>query len=308
MPYDARATLFHSNLLRRRFLLPLIPSKAPRGAISVNTPLPASGPRRVLLVDDDAISLELVALLLGHDGHEVIRASNGEAALELLLKLLKNTAGGALPDVILVDMQMPGVSGREVARKVQVMDGRKPLLLAMSATQVGEEELHGFDGFLLKPMALDDLRRALALGKRSRGLEAGRDRAKRRAALSQEAAATDLINPMDSLDPIDKAVLRKLESAMPPAALQELYEVCVADTRSRAGKLKNQVIAGDMTEVPRGGHQIKGAASMVGFTRVARLAASLELGSCKEEDTLHLLDDLLSSCDELERILLAGKP
>ena len=51
--------------------------------------LPASGPRRVLLVDDDAISMELVALLLGHDGHEVMRASDGEAALNLL----KNAEG-----------------------------------------------------------------------------------------------------------------------------------------------------------------------------------------------------------------------
>ena len=67
------------------------------------------------------------------------------------------------------------------------------------------------------------------------------------------------------------------------------------------------MLAGDLTGVPRGGHQIKGAASMVGFARVARLALSLELGSCKEEDTLRLLDDLLSSCDDLERILLAGK-
>ena len=264
---------------------------------------PASGPRRVLLVDDDAISMELLALLLSHDGHEVMRASDGQAALDLLLNLRKDdlpkdAERAASPDVLLVDMQMPGVSGREVARQVQAMHGPKPLLLAMSATQIGEEDIHGFDGFLLKPLALDDLRRALKHNTRSRWLPPGKDRAKQRVTAAGETEA---------VDPIDQEVLRKLQGAMPPAALQELHEVCIADTRSRAATLKNQVLAGDLTGVSRGGHQIKGAASMVGFARVARLAASLELGSCKEEDTLHLLDDLLSSCDELERILLGGK-
>jgi CheY-like chemotaxis protein len=275
--------------------LPLIRSKA-SGA-------PTSGRRRVLLVDDDAISMELLALLLGHDGHEVIRANDGQAALDLLLNLRrddlrKDAEGAASPDVLLVDMQMPGVSGREVARQVRAMHGPKPLLLAMSATQVGEEDIHTFDGFLLKPPALDDLRRALKHNTRSRGLAPGKDRPKRRATAAEETGA---------VDPIDKKVLRKLQGAMPAAALQELYEVCITDTRSRAATLKRQVLAGDLTGVPRGGHQIKGAACMVGFARVARLAESLELGSCKEEDTLRLLDDLLSSCDELERILLGGK-
>jgi CheY-like chemotaxis protein len=273
-------------------LLPLIRSKA-SGA-------PTSERRRVLLVDDDAISMELLALLLGHDGQEFIRANDGQAALDLLLNLRrddlrKDAEGAASPDVLLVDIQMPGVSGREVAKQVQAMRGPKPLLLAMSATEVQGQELLGFDGFLLKPLALDDLRRALKLDKRSNGLAAARGGAQRPTAPSQQAEA------------LDEGVLRKLQNAMPPGALQELYEVCLADTRSRASTLKSQVLAGDLTGVPRGGHQIKGAASMVGFARVARLALSLELGSCKEEDTLRLLDDLLSSCDDLERILLAGK-
>ena len=84
----------------------------------------------------------------------------------------------ASPDVLLVDLQMPGVSGREVAKQVRAMHGPKPLLLAMSATEVQGEELLGFDGFLLKPLALDDLRRALKLDKRSNGLAAGRGRAR----------------------------------------------------------------------------------------------------------------------------------
>ena len=111
---------------------------------------------KVLLVDDDAISLELMALLLAHEGHQVLRANDAGAALDLLAN---NTA--ARPDVVLVDLQMPGVSGGQLAEKVRALGNPEPLLLAMSATNVQPNQLLAFDNFLLKPLALADLRRAL---------------------------------------------------------------------------------------------------------------------------------------------------
>jgi CheY-like chemotaxis protein len=269
----------------------------------MTTSSPASQKRRVLLVDDDAISMEVLALLLDHDGHEVLRANDGETALDLLHALhredLPRDAGSAAsPDVLLVDLQMPGVSGYEVAKRVRAMGGRKPLLLAMSATKIESAKLDGFDGFLLKPLALGDLRRALETKKPGREPGTGGDRARRPMAA---------VNHTVTIDQIDLGVLRKLESAMPASALRELYEACIADTRARAMALRSQVLAGDLSGVSRCGHQIKGAASMVGAAHIAKLALSLELGSCKEEDILQLLDNLLSSCSELERILLAGK-
>ena len=69
---------------------------------------------KVLLVDDDAVSLELMALLLAHEGHQVVRANNAGTALELL-----SSDQSARPDVLLVDLQMPGVSGGQLAEKVR---------------------------------------------------------------------------------------------------------------------------------------------------------------------------------------------
>ena len=197
-------------------------------------------------------------------------------------------------------MQMPGVSGREVARQVQAMHGPQPLLLAMSATQVGEEELHGFDGFLLKPLALDDLRRALTLNKR-KPRAGGRQRSRRGVQPPQgDTGGQTSIPSIKGCSASSRAQCRRRRSRSSMKYASRIRGAARPSSR-------DQVLAGDLTGVPRGGHQIKGAASMVGFARVARLALSLELGSCKEEDTLRLLDDLLSSCDELERILLAGK-
>jgi HPt (histidine-containing phosphotransfer) domain-containing protein len=70
--------------------------------------------------------------------------------------------------------------------------------------------------------------------------------------------------------------------------------------------LQNQVQAGD-DRVRQSAHRIKGAASMIGATHLARLAAGLEMGGSKEAATPGVLDDLLSACSELERMLLAGK-
>ncbi len=120
-------------------------SKTPRSS--------AAEQHRVLLVDDDAISLEILALMLGFDGHEVLQAIDGESALDLLAA--RDSA--ASPDVLLVDLQMPGISGHELARRVRAMGGPKPLLLGMSATTLDDRQLQGFDGFLLKPLELEEL-------------------------------------------------------------------------------------------------------------------------------------------------------
>src|ERR1700733_12248044 len=118
---------------------------------------------RVLLVDDDAVSLELMALLLAHEGHQVLRANDAGAALDLL-----SSDQVGRPDVLLVDLQMPGVSGGQLAEKVRALGSPGPLLFAMSASEAQRQQLLAFDGFLLKPLAVADFRRALKPKKRGR--------------------------------------------------------------------------------------------------------------------------------------------
>ena len=101
---------------------------------------------RVLLVDDDNIALELVSLLLAGDGTEVLRASGGEEALRALQSL------SPLPDVVLVDHQMPGVSGVDVGRHVKSLPQPRPRVIAMSASPLPADELSIFDEFVPKPV------------------------------------------------------------------------------------------------------------------------------------------------------------
>jgi HPt (histidine-containing phosphotransfer) domain-containing protein len=94
---------------------------------------------------------------------------------------------------------------------------------------------------------------------------------------------------------------------MPMESLHEVVAACIADTRASVETLKNQVRERDRAGVRQSAHRIKGAALMIGATHIARLATGLEMGGYKEADTPGVLDDLLSACSELERMLLAGK-
>ncbi len=242
---------------------------------------------KVLLVDDDAVSLELMALLLAHEGHQVLRANDAGAALEFL------TADQAVrPDVLLVDLQMPGVSGGQLAEKIRAMGGNGPRLLAMSATAVRRPQLVAFDGFLLKPLAPGDLIRALKRKKRGR-VPGVRVPHPGRSATASPAPA------------VDQDVIDKLLRMMPIQALRQVVAACIADTRTCVAGLESQIREGNSTEVRTSAHRIKGAASMIGATRLAGLAAELEMGGYKEAATPALLVDLLSACSELERMLLA---
>jgi CheY-like chemotaxis protein/HPt (histidine-containing phosphotransfer) domain-containing protein len=246
---------------------------------------------KVLLVDDDAVSLELMALLLAHEGHQVVRANDAGTALELL-----SSDQSARPDVLLVDLQMPGVSGGQLAEKVRAMGSPGPLLLAMSASEVQRQQLLAFDGFLLKPLAVDELRRALTPQKRGRKpgvrvVHPGRTEPRPPAGLA-----------------LDMTVIKKLLAMMPKEALLELLSACIADTRSCIRDLQNYVQQGGGNDdgVRPLAHRIKGAASMVGAVRLAQLAANLEVGGSKEAATPGVFADLLNACSELERMLLAG--
>jgi CheY-like chemotaxis protein/HPt (histidine-containing phosphotransfer) domain-containing protein len=236
--------------------------------------------------------MEVLSAMLNHDGYTVACAPDGEAALGLL------AAPGAepSPDVLLVDMHMPGISGRELAQRIRALKGIQPRVLAMSATAVPACDLHGFDGFLLKPLAMDDLRKAIE--EHPPSTKTGRG--------ARRTASKGRSRPSEA-DSVDHAVVSKLAAAMPESAMRELYDACIADTRQRILRLKELALAGNLAEISPGAHQIKGAAAMVGAVHIARLAATLESGSCKEGDTLRLLDELLGACDHLERMLLAGK-
>jgi signal transduction histidine kinase/ActR/RegA family two-component response regulator len=113
-----------------------------------------SGPAlRILVCEDDPINRKAIRMLLAHSGHEVVLTANGESALEKL--------AAASFDLLLTDVEMPGIDGIELIRRVRKLEEREGaahLPIVATTAHVGEEHRHvlleaGADGHLPKPFA-----------------------------------------------------------------------------------------------------------------------------------------------------------
>ena len=129
------------------------------------TPLPAppaataAAPRRILIVDDNRAWVDSLAVVLRGQGHAVYTAYGGRRAIEI--------AEDLKPDVVILDIEMPEVSGYEAARQLRRRLSRhRPTLIALTVWSDDMDKAlareAGFDHHLSKPMAFDDLIRILA--------------------------------------------------------------------------------------------------------------------------------------------------
>lgn len=119
----------------------------------------AGAARRILVEDDNEDARESLALLLEFDGHDVLKASDGPAALI--------AAREFRPEAILLDIGLPGMDGYEVARRLRVQPETAGILL-LAVTGYGQQEdrqraeAAGFDHHLVKPIDPEALARLLA--------------------------------------------------------------------------------------------------------------------------------------------------
>ncbi len=110
--------------------------------------------KKILIVEDNPMNLELLATILGAHGFEVVTADGGQVSVEL--------ARSELPDLILMDLQMPGVDGYAALRSLRI-DNRTRSIPVIAVTgnamqhDVDRIESSGFDGYIMKPYKIDEL-------------------------------------------------------------------------------------------------------------------------------------------------------
>lgn len=107
--------------------------------------------RRVLLVEDDPRTREMVELYLRREGHEVIAAADGLTALEL--------ADRHEPHLVILDLMLPGLDGLEVSRRLRE---RRPVPIIMVSARAAEDEKlagldQGADDYVTKPFSPREL-------------------------------------------------------------------------------------------------------------------------------------------------------
>jgi CheY-like chemotaxis protein len=114
--------------------------------------------RRILIVDDNAQNLKLARVLLSGEGYEVSTAPDAEAALRVL--------GSFAPDLILMDLQLPGMDGLALTRRLKADPAhRGVIIVALTAYAMrGDREkalAAGCDDYITKPIDTDALPKVL---------------------------------------------------------------------------------------------------------------------------------------------------
>ena len=108
--------------------------------------------RKILVVEDNDMNMQLVEFLLEEGGYDIVKATSGEEALALT----RESNGGA-PDLILMDIHLPGMDGLSVVRamKADARTARIPILALTAHAMRGDRDRFleaGCDGYISKPI------------------------------------------------------------------------------------------------------------------------------------------------------------
>lgn len=227
----------------------------------------------VLLIDDDLISREVIATLLTLSGYTLHTATGGVASLGML------DSGECAPQVILVDVQMEGLSGLELVKALRARSHAR--VYAISGSSPSDEMKAATDGFLQKPFGPEMLQQLL----------------------NEHALKAVRADPASAEPVVNAETLAQFRLLMPESAVRQVYATVAADLKTRSVALETAIAKGDAAEVRRIGHAIKGGCGMAGVERAARLGALLERESDQLNNSAEAPGDLLATAEKLERML-----
>jgi DNA-binding NarL/FixJ family response regulator len=193
---------------------------------------------RVLIVDDHAlVRAGLAELLEGVDGIEVVAtAANGEEALEL--------AERARPDVVLMDLSMPGMDGAEATRKL-LAAGNEAHVVVLTSLSARERILEALDagaiGYLLKDAEPDELIRGVRAAARGESPLSPR-------AAQQVLAARSGQRPAVRLSAREREVLELVSQGLPNKLIARRLEISEKTVKAHLTQVFSQLGVTDRTQ------------------------------------------------------------
>ena len=223
-------------------------------------PTPSVPTLRVLVVDDVDANRRLAQVMLRRFGHLCEAAASGLEALEMVV------AGRY--DVVLMDIQMPGVDGIEAVRRIRERLGAAlPRIIAVTANDSPEDRARcraaGMDVYLTKPIHLDALRAAV----------------EQSASGTTGPSASPLVRAPEAAAPV-AIDWRRIDSLMPFDAdggmVSGAIAAFLADAPGRIEAILAMHAAGDAEGLASASHALKGAAANIGAVQLQELSRAIE--------------------------------
>lgn len=206
---------------------------------------PASTPLRILLAEDNAVNQTVALRLLERLGHRADVATTGHETLTRL--------EAELYDVILMDVQMPGMDGLEASRTICARwpVGERPRIVAMTAeAMAGDRErclAAGMDDYVVKPVTLHVLKQAL-----------------------------ERCHPLAAPTLLDRSALEHLREDLGEDAVREVIAIFLERTPSMLAALRDAAERGDAVALRAAAHTIKGTSATLGALALSEQCAELE--------------------------------
>ena len=257
----------------------------------VAVPTAACARLRILLVEDNPANQKLATYILQDRGHLLEIAGDGQEAIYL--------AEQNRYDVILMDVQMPGMNGLEATAAIRKREngGRRVPIIAMTAhAMTGDRERcleHGMDGYLSKPIEAGKM---IAL---IEGLARGAAPAVRESVARSEPASppsSAVFDPMTALK----------RCAGSQHVLARMAYCFVEEVRNLIPQMRAASEKGELAEVGRLGHRLKGTIVYLGAEPAEKAAVAVE--KCQEDGsdrtkTQEAVQTLEHECELLESAL-----
>jgi signal transduction histidine kinase/ligand-binding sensor domain-containing protein/DNA-binding response OmpR family regulator len=243
------------------------------GPAHPSAPDPAAAARppcRILLAEDNSTNQKVALLMLERLGWSADVAADG---LEVLQALRRQSY-----DLILMDVQMPGMDGLEAARRIAAEHPpeHRPRIIALTANALlGDREdclAAGMNDYLSKPIRLEELYAVI-----TRNL------------------------PSSALDPAYLEALRRLEEATGRELIATVVNSFLAETPRRLTRAREALERGDAAAFVFAVHSLKGSSAQLGATRLATLCGEAEAAG--REGTLDSLAARLTDIEaEVQRV------
>jgi signal transduction histidine kinase/DNA-binding response OmpR family regulator len=220
----------------------------------VDSQLAARLPLRILLAEDNVVNQKVALRMLERMGYRADVANNGKEALEALQRQSY--------DVVLMDVQMPEMSGLEAAQQIcQRWQDQRPRIIAMTAGAMeGDRDRcleAGMDDYISKPVKVEILQQAL---------------------LACRSAAAD--DEVQGEAEVDESMLERLRDSLQedgePDVVTELIRLFVQHTPRMLHSMREAIAQQQAETALKTSHALRGSSSNLGLTGMAKLCSQLE--------------------------------